>query len=223
MTSFSSRSRFVDLAAPGQDITVATALDDSWAPEAGTSFSVAARRGRGRLGLDGAARARREPVVRGDAPLGRRYRRAGRDDASGYGLLNVPAALAYPAPVPDPFEPNDDVDYVTPGRTFDNGIPPLTTRAKPSTTLVARLAAVEDPRDVYRVFVPARGSDHGQDADGRRRVARPLGADDADRTEATPNRNRLAHGVASKGTVTLTYKNPVRPGRSTSRSRSQRG
>ena len=34
VTSFSSRSRFVDLAAPGQDITVATALDDSWAAEA---------------------------------------------------------------------------------------------------------------------------------------------------------------------------------------------
>ena len=39
VTSFSSRSRFVDLAAPGEDITVATALDDSWAPEDGTSFS----------------------------------------------------------------------------------------------------------------------------------------------------------------------------------------
>ena len=39
VTSFSSRSRFVDIAAPGDDITVATALDDSWAPEAGTSFS----------------------------------------------------------------------------------------------------------------------------------------------------------------------------------------
>ena len=79
----------------------------------------------------------------------------GSDDATGYGLLNVPAALAYAAPVPDPLEPNDDIDYVTPGKIFDNGIPPLTTRAKPSTTLAARLAAVEDPRDVYRVFVPA--------------------------------------------------------------------
>ena len=41
----------------------------------------------------------------------------GRDDASGFGLLNVPAALAYAAPVPDPLEPNDDMDYVTPGKT----------------------------------------------------------------------------------------------------------
>ena len=38
----------------------------------------------------------------------------GRDDASGFGLLNVPAALAYPAPVRDPFEPNDDIEFVAP-------------------------------------------------------------------------------------------------------------
>jgi hypothetical protein len=80
----------------------------------------------------------------------------GRDDASGFGLLNVPAAPAYAAPVPDPLEPNDDMDYVAQGKMFDNGIPPLTTRAKPSTTLTARLATVEDPRRV-----PGLRSGHG--------------------------------------------------------------
>ena len=40
----------------------------------------------------------------------------GRDDAAGFGLLNVPAALAYPAPVRDPFEPNDDIEFVQLGR-----------------------------------------------------------------------------------------------------------
>ena len=44
----------------------------------------------------------------------------GRDDAAGFGLLNVPAALAYPAPVRDPFEPNDDIDFVQPGGLYDN-------------------------------------------------------------------------------------------------------
>ena len=39
-TTFSSRSRFVDIGAPGQDMTVATALDQSWAPEDGTSFAA---------------------------------------------------------------------------------------------------------------------------------------------------------------------------------------
>ena len=38
----------------------------------------------------------------------------GRDPASGFGMLNVAAALAYPAPTRDPYEPNDDVDEVDP-------------------------------------------------------------------------------------------------------------
>ena len=54
VTSFSSQSRFVDLAAPGENITVATALDNSWAAEAGTSFSsplvAGPPRGSGRCG-----------------------------------------------------------------------------------------------------------------------------------------------------------------------------
>ena len=36
---FSSQSRFVDLAAPGQNIMVASALDQSWQEEDGTSFA----------------------------------------------------------------------------------------------------------------------------------------------------------------------------------------
>ena len=39
---------------------------------------------------------------------------AGRDQSSGFGMLNVAAALALPAPTRDPFEPNDDVDQVNP-------------------------------------------------------------------------------------------------------------
>ena len=51
----------------------------------------------------------------------------GRDDAAGFGLLNVPAALAYPAPVADPFEPNDDIEFVRPGGALRQlAIPPLT-------------------------------------------------------------------------------------------------
>jgi hypothetical protein len=100
------------------------------------------------------------------------------------------------------------MDFVAPGRSFDNSIPPLTTRAKLSTTLVARLTTVEDPRDVYRVFAPARGTVT---------VKVPAAAGVAlglwtfstlTVTEATPTRDRLAHGVASKGTVTLRYRNP---------------
>ena len=157
-TSFSSRSRFVDLAAPGQDVTVATALDDGWAAEDGTSFASPLVAGAAawvwtvRPELD--ASQLFEVMRRSATDVGE----PGRDDATGYGLLNVPAALAYAAPVKDPLEPNDDLDYVTPGALYATGVPALTTSAKRSTTVVARLAAVEDPRDVYRVFVPARGT-----------------------------------------------------------------
>jgi len=44
----------------------------------------------------------------------------GFDEATGWGLLDVPAALADPAPAIDPEEPNDDVDQVVPGRLFRN-------------------------------------------------------------------------------------------------------
>ena len=80
----------------------------------------------------------------------------GRDDASGYGLLDVPAALAYPAPPRDPLEPNDDLDFVRPGSGFFSGLGPLTTRSSQGATITARLDRFEDPRDVYRIFLPAR-------------------------------------------------------------------
>jgi subtilisin family serine protease len=205
VTSFSSRSRFVDIAAPGDDITVATALDDSWAPEAGTSFSSPLVAGaaawvwtvRPELDASQLFEVMRRSAVDIDVP--------GRDDASGFGLLNVPAALAYAAPVPDPLEPNDDMDYVKPGTTFYNAIPPLTTKTKPSTTVTGRLTTVEDPRDVYRVYAPARGTITVQAAAG---VGLALWTPATQTvTEATPTKDRVAHGLKSSGTVTLAYKN----------------
>ena len=220
---FSSQSRFVDLAAPGENIIVATALDNSWAAEAGTSFSSPLVAGaaawvwtvRPELDASQLFEVMRRSAVDIAAP--------GRENATGFGLLNVPAALAYAAPVADPLEPNDDVDYVTPGKTFDNGIPPLTTKAKPSTTLTGRLTTVEDPRDVYRVFVPAQGTitvkTHGRVRHG----TRPSGTRRRRRSgRLTPNSDRVAHGITSKGTINLTYKNPGGRRRSTLPSRSRR-
>ena len=42
----------------------------------------------------------------------------GFDSASGYGLVDVAAALTAPTPAVDPLEPNDDVDQVKPGARF---------------------------------------------------------------------------------------------------------
>ena len=74
----------------------------------------------------------------------------------GTGELDVGRALAFQAPIRDPEEPNDDMEFVRPSGFFATGLPPLTTMAKRSASLAARLDSVEDPRDVYRVWLPAR-------------------------------------------------------------------
>jgi subtilisin family serine protease len=79
----------------------------------------------------------------------------GFDSASGYGIVSIPSALAAPAPPSDPFEPNDNVDQIKPGALFPEGRPALTTATKPSTRIAGRIDTSEDPRDLYRIWVPA--------------------------------------------------------------------
>jgi hypothetical protein len=71
-------------------------------------------------------------------------------------MLNVAAALSHPAPIRDPFEPNDDVDEVDPdGVRYVSNAPALTTVSRRTGRIDARVDAYEDPRDVYRVWLPA--------------------------------------------------------------------
>jgi Subtilase family len=156
VAAFSSRSPYVDLVAPGVDVAVATAQDSGWQVESGTSFSTPIVSGAAawvwtvRPDLDNTQLFEIMRRSATDIPP------AGHDDASGYGLLNVPAALAYPTPPRDPLEPNDDIDYVQPGTGYFNGLDPLTTRTSLGAAVTARLDRYEDPRDVYRVWLPAR-------------------------------------------------------------------
>lgn len=157
VAAFSSRSPFVDLAAPGEDIVVASALGKDWRRSSGTSFSAPL--------VAGAAAwiwtVRPELTAGQVAEVLRRSARdigpAGRDPAAGFGVLDVAAALALPAPVRDPFEPNDDIEEVDPnGDRFMGQAPPLTTPTRRSSRVVGTVDAYEDPRDVYRVWLPAR-------------------------------------------------------------------
>ena len=155
--AFSSRSRFVDLAAPGVAIPIATAIGKGWTTADGTSFAAPLVAGAAawiwtaRPGLDASQlfEVMRRSAVDIGAP--------GRDEAAGFGLLNVPAALAFSAPVRDPLEPNDDIEFVKVDGFYDTSVPPLTTPARRATTVRARIDAVEDPRDVYRVWLPKNG------------------------------------------------------------------
>jgi hypothetical protein len=156
---FSSSGAWVDLSAPGTNMSAAVPLShDSTGISsglAGTSFaaplvSAAAAwiwTARPTLTASQVAAVLRESA----RPVGsQRF-----DTKTGYGVMDVAAALALPAPPADPSEPNDDVVQVKPGQLFSNGQPPLTTAAKPSTRIEGTLLQAEDLRDLYRIWVPA--------------------------------------------------------------------
>jgi subtilisin family serine protease len=157
---FSTFGPWVDLAAPGVDLTAAVSLshDPSGYSSglAGTSFAaplVSAAAAwiwtvRPTLTVDQLAAVLRESARDVATP--------GFDAETGHGVLDIPAALAASPPPADPDEPNDDVDQVAPGRLFPNGQPPLTSPKQPSIRIAASLDQSEDPRDLYRVWVPAR-------------------------------------------------------------------
>ena len=107
------------------------------------------------------------PGRRGHAPLRARPRRPGPRPRSGLrdAQRRRPRSPS-PAPIRDPFEPNDDVDEVDPNgdRYLSRPRRSRRRRARPRGS-PARLDAYEDPRDVFRVWLPARTPRH-RDAHG---------------------------------------------------------
>ena len=80
----------------------------------------------------------------------------GFDNATGWGLLNIPAALSFPTPRRDPQEPNEQPEEIEPHALFANGTPPLTAPGRTAGSIAAHVDRSEDPGDLYRVWVPAR-------------------------------------------------------------------
>jgi hypothetical protein len=156
---FSSVSPYIDLAAPGQSIPVAvptTTNPTGYDAFSGTSFACPLVAGAAawiwtlRPSLDTTQLAE---VLRASA---RDIESPGFDSLSGFGVLDIPAALVE-KPLPrDPSEPNDDLDQIKPRRLFREAAPPLTSPGRLRGALNARLEFAEDPRDVYRVWVPGR-------------------------------------------------------------------
>jgi hypothetical protein len=160
VADFSTAAPTNDLAAPGTDIigAVPLARDPSGftpAPVDGTSFSApivaaaAAWIWTDRPSLDWT---QLFELLRSSA---RDVGPVGYDPETGFGILDIPAALAAPTPPRDPLEPNDDIDQVKPGGLFREGMAAITTAAKPSVRIVGSLDVNEDPRDLYRIWVPA--------------------------------------------------------------------
>jgi hypothetical protein len=152
-SAFSIRSPAVDLAAPGEEITVLDPIQPGQTTVVrGTSYATpivsaaAALLWTARPELD--ATQVTELLRRTADDVGP----AGFDPKTGMGVPDVPAALARATPVADPLEPNDDVDMVVGGGIFPVEKPAVDGSVR------ARLDESEDPRDVYRLVVPARGT-----------------------------------------------------------------
>jgi len=164
VTSFSSASQAMDVAAPGQDIE--TAIPTIFPSSSGTpGYDV----------LDGTSFS--APLVSGAAAavwtlrptltntqLFEVMRRSARDVGkkgwdvdTGYGILDVPAAVTRKAPPPDPQEPNEDIYLVRPNGLTRAGKTPLTAQNHPRAVLKASVERREDNEDVYRLWLPAKG------------------------------------------------------------------
>jgi Subtilase family len=158
---FSNANAAVDLAAPGLGVLTAVPVQfdddgpvDGYARLSGTSFSapmVAAaatwvKAARPTLSADQVAQ-----VVRLSASdLGAK----GWDSATGFGLLDIDAALREAVPPPDPFEANDDIVWVN-GSVFGNPDPAVYKGGR-RVAFTAFLDQFEDPADVYRVRLRPR-------------------------------------------------------------------
>jgi hypothetical protein len=85
--------------------------------------------------------------------------RPGWDPLTGFGVLNVGAALTVPAdklPIQDPYEPNDNLVWVD-GTAFGKPSLPIWAGGK-QVQVDALLDKQEDPVDVYRIVIPAKKS-----------------------------------------------------------------
>jgi hypothetical protein len=155
---FSSASPAIDLAAPGVGIPIAVPLSmnpDGYSTGTGASYAAAIVAGAAawiwtmRPSLQASQVA--DVLRRSARPLGS----PSPNDDTGYGLLDVAAALQMPAPPPDPLEPNDDIVYALPLGTPNHGSWPLTTPRRAQAAITASVTAIKDPIDVYRTWVPA--------------------------------------------------------------------
>jgi subtilase family protein len=81
---------------------------------------------------------------------------SGWDADTGFGLVDLGAALREPAPAEDPGEPNDDIPMVD-GRWFAGADRPIFTGTG-TRSVRATVDDAEDPTDVFRIRMPARSA-----------------------------------------------------------------
>jgi hypothetical protein len=156
-SEFSSTSRAVDLAAPGELIPWQHPTDPTFYGTAtGTSFAAPIVTAATAWVWTVRPRLDKTQIFELMRLSTRDVRPPGPDARTGLGLLDIPTALTRVAPPIDPLEPNDDIDHVKAHGIFRVAARPLTAPGRRRATYRARLHSTEDPHDVYRVWVPGR-------------------------------------------------------------------
>ena len=164
--AFSNANASIDLSAPGVGIMAAVppALDsdgvaDGYQALDGTSFSAPMVS----AGLAWVRAARPDlpvaSVIQAVRLGARDVERRGWDSLTGFGVLDIGKALSLTPqqlPVPDPFEPNDNLVWVD-GTAFGARAKAIWSGGAPA-SLEAHLDKQEDPVDVYRIIVAAKSS-----------------------------------------------------------------
>jgi hypothetical protein len=162
-SGFSSENTAVDVAAPGFNIPLAIpvvfdvedGVADGITLASGTSFSspivagAAAWLATVRPTLSNGQLA---DVLRRSA---RDVHSPGYDPATGYGIIQMGAAILTPEPEPDLLEPNDGISFIN-GSVFAKPDPYVWKGTPAKRTFGGSVDRVEDPIDVYRVRLPAR-------------------------------------------------------------------
>jgi hypothetical protein len=158
-TYFSTSNAALDLAEPGESIPVALPLrfdqdgtQDGFTHQDGTSFSAPIA-----SGLASWLMGARPKLAAGQyADLMRDTAKdigdPGWDPATGFGMVDLAAALQAPTPPVDPLEPNDGITLVN-GSLLPKS--PYVWKGGAARTLKASVDAVEDPVDVYRIRLGA--------------------------------------------------------------------
>ncbi len=164
VSDFSNANAAVDVAAPGVDVPVDVPLRFDTEDDAadgvttadGTSFSSPITAGAAAW----IAAARPDLKVGQIADLLKKgatdIKPKGYDRNTGFGLINIPASLALPAPTIDPQEPNDSISLVN-GTALGTKAPLLWTGGA-ATSLLAKIDQLKDPLDIYRIQIPARSA-----------------------------------------------------------------
>jgi subtilisin family serine protease len=163
-TGFSHQNLYSDLSAPGESILVAVptwadtddGVRDGYARWDGTSFAAPMVSAAAAWVLAVNPRLSADQVAEILRRSARDIGRPGWDISTGWGALDLGAAVRADTPLNDPYEPNDDIRWID-GSTGFRPDPPFL-RASRRATIRARIDVQKDPVDAYPVWVPAGGA-----------------------------------------------------------------